>query len=169
MMGAARRFLRFETFTGWHMLAVMVLFFGTIITVNLTMAYYASSSWSGLLVKNTYVASQKFDEQVAIEREMQQRGWLSDLSVDAGAITYRLADAAGSPVIADVVTVFFNRPVGTGQDRLVTLRHNGDGVYFAVQDLPNGQWVAKVRATRDGGLIYRESRRLHVSLPEPGQ
>ena len=46
------------TFTGWHMLTIMLLFFGTIISVNVTMAWNAVTSWSGLVVQNTYVASQ---------------------------------------------------------------------------------------------------------------
>ena len=53
------------TFTGWHMLAIMLAFFGTIITVNFTMAYLATSTWSGLVVKNTYVASQQFNGKAA--------------------------------------------------------------------------------------------------------
>ena len=48
-------------FTGYHMVAVMTLFFGTIISVNLLMAWYANTSWSGLVVKNSYVASQEFN------------------------------------------------------------------------------------------------------------
>ena len=57
------------TFTGWHMLAIMLAFFGTIITVNFTMAYLATSSWSGLVVKNTYVASQQFNGKTEAIRQ----------------------------------------------------------------------------------------------------
>ena len=52
------------TFTGWHMLGVIGLFFGTIISVNFYMAYQAVHSWSGLVVENTYVASQQFNAKV---------------------------------------------------------------------------------------------------------
>ena len=45
-------------FTGFHMLACMIVFFGVIVAVNLTMATLASQSWTGLVVKNSYVASQ---------------------------------------------------------------------------------------------------------------
>ena len=45
-------------FTGWHMAITMIAFFGVIISVNLTMAILASSTWTGLIVKNGYVASQ---------------------------------------------------------------------------------------------------------------
>ena len=48
-------------FTGRHMAIIMVAFFGVIIAVNLTMATLASRSWTGLVVKNSYVESQKFN------------------------------------------------------------------------------------------------------------
>ena len=52
-----------KEFTGRHMLAIMLAFFGTIIAVNLVMAIFASRSWTGLVVKNSYVASQEFNEK----------------------------------------------------------------------------------------------------------
>ncbi len=48
-------------FTGRKMLAIVVAFFAVIITVNLFMAYKAVGTFPGLVVKNSYVASQEFD------------------------------------------------------------------------------------------------------------
>lgn len=48
-------------FTGYHMIACVVSFFAVIIFANVTMAWFASSSWTGLVVKNSYVASQQFN------------------------------------------------------------------------------------------------------------
>ena len=62
-------------FTGWHMLTVMCLFFAVIIAVNVTMAVFAGSSWSGLIVKNTYVASQTFNEDVDRVKKMKAKGF----------------------------------------------------------------------------------------------
>ena len=53
-------------FTGRHMLAIMLAFFGVIIAVNLVMATLASKSWTGLVVKNTYVASQQFNRKAPV-------------------------------------------------------------------------------------------------------
>ena len=47
--------------TGWHVLAMFVAFFGVIIAVNLTLAWQAISTFPGLEVENSYVASQTFD------------------------------------------------------------------------------------------------------------
>lgn len=54
-----------KEFTGRHMLAIMLAFFGVIIAVNGVMATFATRSWSGLVVENTYVASQQFNERAA--------------------------------------------------------------------------------------------------------
>ena len=64
-------------FTGRHMVVVMCLFFGVVISVNITMAVFAGTSWSGLIVKNTYVASQTFNDDVAEVEQMKARGWQS--------------------------------------------------------------------------------------------
>ncbi|RWK14298.1 FixH family protein, partial [Mesorhizobium sp.] len=50
-----------RVFTGRHMLAIILAFFGVVIAVNLTMATLANTSWTGLVVENTYVASQQFN------------------------------------------------------------------------------------------------------------
>ena len=60
-----RRGERSREFTGRHMLVIMVAFFSVIIAVNLTMAFFARSSWTGAVVENTYVASQQFNRKAA--------------------------------------------------------------------------------------------------------
>ena len=62
------------TFTGRHMLLVMVAFFGVTITVNLVLAFFATSSWTGLIVKNSYVASQEYNEKLAEARAQDALG-----------------------------------------------------------------------------------------------
>ena len=66
-------------FTGGHMLALVCGFFGVVIAVNLTMALFATGSWTGLVVKNSYVASQHFNEELmnAAARKMCSAGRVS--------------------------------------------------------------------------------------------
>ena len=162
-MTKALKLLRFDPFTGWHMLAILVLFFGVIISVNLTMAIFAHSSWSGLLVKNTYVESQKFDQEVAFDREMQSKGWASELVIDGTAVTYRLTDAQSDPVLADRISVDFNRPVGTDQDQSVILTAAGPGYFTGFVELASGQWIAKISAFRGDEMVYREALRRDIT------
>ncbi len=49
-----------KEFTGRHMWLLAVSFFGVIISVNIVMAVSAARTWTGLVVENSYVASQEF-------------------------------------------------------------------------------------------------------------
>ena len=151
------------TFTGWHMLAIMLAFFGTIITVNFTMAYLATSTWSGLVVKNTYVASQQFNGKTAAIREMLATGIAGELSVDAKGMRYRLTLPGNTPVIADAVTAHFKRPVGTTQDFELQMTPAGDGLYLAETAILPGSWIVEMQATKDGKMIMHEAKRITVS------
>ncbi|SIQ94233.1 Nitrogen fixation protein FixH [Rhizobium sp. RU33A] len=151
------------TFTGWHMLAIMLAFFGTIITVNFTMAYLATSTWSGLVVKNTYVASQQFNGKTAAIREMLATGIAGDLSVDAKGMRYRLTLPENTPVVADSVAAHFKRPVGTAQDFELQLTPAGDGLYLAELDVLAGSWIVEIQAIKDGKMIMHEAKRITVS------
>ena len=151
------------TFTGWHMLAIMLAFFGTIITVNFTMAYLATTSWSGLVVKNTYVASQQFNGKTAAIREMLATGIAGDLSVDGKGMRYRLTLPGDTPVVADAVTAHFKRPVGVAQDFELQLTPAGDGLYLAETTVLPGSWIVEMQATKDGKMIMHEAKRISVS------
>ncbi|WP_113448534.1 FixH family protein [Rhizobium cremeum] len=149
-------------FTGWHMFAILVAFFGTIITVNMTMAYYASSTWSGLVVQNTYIASQEFNGKAAAIRDMLATGIKSKLEVKAGRIAYTLTLPGDQPVIADEVTAHFKRPVGEKQDFTVTLVPAGNGLYVADHEVAHGHWIVEMKAVKDGRLVMHEANRIAV-------
>lgn len=151
------------TFTGWHMLAIMLAFFGTIIAVNFTMAYFATSTWSGLVVKNTYVASQEFNGKTAAIKEMLATGIAGELSVDGKGMRYRLTLPGNTPVVADSVLAHFKRPVGDHQDFEQVLTPAGDGLYLAEKAVLPGSWIVEMKATKGGKLIMHEAKRITVS------
>jgi nitrogen fixation protein FixH len=150
-------------FTGWHMAGVMVLFFGTIITVNLIMAWNASNSWSGLVVPNTYVASQQFNGKVAEARALAASGIEGDLTVQDDRIVYRVTDANGAPVVADDVSAVFKRPVDERKDFTVALQPVGEGLFAADRPVPAGQWVVDISTRRDGEKVFHQTVRTVVA------
>ena len=147
-------------FTGWHMLAIMVAFFGVIIAVNLTMAYFARSSWSGFVVENTYVASQQFNRKAAEGRAQAALGWKPELTIAGGEIRYRLLDDGGEIVAASEVTAYFRRPVSDAQDRQAELVIQPDGSFSAPVDLGDGAWIVEIHSEAGIGHPYRDVRRL---------
>ncbi|MBC2884494.1 FixH family protein [Ochrobactrum sp. CM-21-5] len=138
------------TFTGWHMLGIMLAFFGVIIVVNLVMAYNAVNSWSGLVVKNTYVASQEFNEKAQTGKEQAALQWQSKPAYENGVFTWRLANHDGEAVVMTGGTVEFKRPVGDVHDTQVTLAVREPGVLTAPVELGEGAWIVEVNA--DAGL-----------------
>ncbi|MGB3814364.1 MAG: FixH family protein [Shinella sp.] len=150
-------------FTGWHMAGVMVLFFGTIITVNLIMAWNASNSWSGLVVQNTYVASQQFNGKVAEARALAASGIEGELAIEGARITYRVVDAKGAPLAADEVLAVFKRPVDERKDFTVALMPDGSGLFVSEREVPAGQWIIDISTKNDGGKVFHQTLRMVVA------
>lgn len=152
-----------KAFTGRHMLAIMVAFFGVIIAVNLLMATFARTSWTGLVVQNTYVASQQFNERVAKQRAQAALGWEGRLTLADGEISYSLADATGTAVAVDSVTASFRRPAYEAEDWQVALQRRPDGAFSIVTPLRDGIWIVSTVATVANHQPYLEARRIVVS------
>lgn len=150
-------------FTGWHMVGVVCLFFGTIISVNFYMAYQAVHSWSGLVVENTYVASQQFNTKVNEAKELNASGVSDALVVSPTKISVEITDAKGQPVLADEVTAIFKRPVGDHQDFVEQLKPEGNGRYAIERPVLAGHWIVDLSAMKDGSRILHRSQRIAVA------
>ncbi|MGB7203846.1 MAG: FixH family protein [Anderseniella sp.] len=150
-----------KQFTGKHMLLLMLAFFGVIITVNLTMATFATSSWTGLVVKNSYVASQDFNRELAEARKQTARGWTGDISYADGAIVLSLIDNKGDGVSLDSVVADVGRPAFEQVDHKVILTSHGNGIYRAEDRLLPGVWQVSIRAKSLAG-DYRLDKRLII-------
>ena len=149
-------------FTGKHMLGVLVLFFGTIISVNLTLAYLANSTWSGLVVKNSYVASQHFNENQGVARAHAALGWHPSVSYDGAQLRFTLLDAKGAPVATNGVKAKLMRPAHEGMDQIVELVSAGNGLHVVDTRLAGGQWVVEVLAEAGLDTPYRHATRILV-------
>ena len=138
-------------FTGWHMLGVMVLFFGTIITVNLVMAWNATHSWSGLVVQNTYVASQEFNGWLDQAERQRALGWTATVARDEDN---RLAIQLDNAPQYTVVTAEARHPLGQAPNRHLTFSPKGDGRFLSQQALPAGRWIVRITA-QSGETVWR--------------
>ena len=151
-----------DKFTGYHMIAVITLFFGTIIAVNLTLAFYASSSWTGLVVKNTYIASQIFEDK-KLEREKQiSLGWQSDVLYQGGMLRLVLSDVDGEMIKAAKVMAKIGRVTHENDDQLLTLLPNSEGDYVAKTELYAGFWNVDITVLRDGEADWVQPFRILV-------
>ena len=126
-------------FTGKHMLAWVVSFFGVIIAVNLTMAYFANSTWSGLIVKNGYVASQSFDQDLARSKTQEALGWSVTIAHDVSGVSVQFTYSAGRGLSGLAVSGQLRRPATDRQDQTLAFRNDGAGSRLARGDQAVGQ------------------------------
>jgi nitrogen fixation protein FixH len=138
---------RSPEFTGRHMWLLMIAFFGVILTVNVGMAIVASTSWTGLVVTNSYVASQEFNDKRLAHQAQQAAGWQPTFTHASGLARLVIIDAAGQPVDLGMVTLKINRPVGGHDDQALLLERTSDGSYAAPLTLATGIWDALIQAT----------------------
>ncbi|ANL36516.1 nitrogen fixation protein FixH 1 (plasmid) [Rhizobium phaseoli] len=150
-------------FTGWHMLLATSAFFAVVIAVNVTMAVYASSSWSGLVVENTYVASQEFNGKAAAMKAMAASGIEGALSLNGSEIRYDIHEQGGAPAIIDKVTLNFKRPVGDHEDFSLALRKTGEGRFEADHEVAGGDWIVEAISRRNGVVVMHEAKRFDTA------
>lgn len=133
-------------FTGFHMWLVAIGFFGIIIAVNVTMASFAMRSWTGLVVTNSYIASQEFEEKRLAHEAQRAAGWRATLTYLPGIARLVIVDGADAPIDIGDVSLLLNRPVGGHDDQTLTLQRTGAGAYEAAIALPHGIWDATASA-----------------------
>lgn len=161
-MAILRDVFRPREFTGYHMFGVLVLFFGTIITVNLVMARFAITTWTGLVVENSYVASQEFNEKAAEMKAIAALGYRVDLDSSGKGFYLDLSDRTGAPVSSDLVVIQFHHPVGQVGDETLTLMPQGHGRFATSATLPEGEWIASVTVTDGDATVYKRAHRIHI-------
>lgn len=135
-----------KEFTGRHMWYLAIGFFGVIIAVNITLAVLSSATWTGLVVSNSYVASQEFEDKRIAHEAQLAAGWDATFTYAPGLATLTVVDAAGKPVELGTATLQINRPVGGHDDQAVTFDRTATGGYVAALTLEPGVWEAMVRA-----------------------
>lgn len=140
--------------TGRHVLFVTVGAFGVIIAVNLLMAWKAISTFPGLEVANSYVASQNFDQR---RDEQEALGWTvsHDYNRASGRLTLKLTDAAGRPAAVRDIGILLGRTTETRQDQQPVLVQVGSA-WEADVALEAGKWLLKVQAIAEDGTLFEQ-------------
>jgi nitrogen fixation protein FixH len=141
-----------KTFTGRHMLAIFVVFFGIVIAVNFWVARIALHSFSGVVVENSYVASQQFNGWLKDAKTEKALGWSAKVSRDAQGRL--VVETAGIPEGAKV-TALLRRPLGKPDDRTEALSLIAPHRYQS-KELDSGRWLVRIEADANGQHWARE-------------
>ena len=149
-------------FTGRHMLVVMLAFFGVVVAVNVAMATFARTSWTGLVVENTYVASQQFNRKAEEGRAQAALHWNGRLSIAAGAGPHEPTHPSRARIAPRAVTVAFRHPAYEAADRVLRLERAADGAFVSGEAVGDGVWIVEVDADVGRPLPYRQVKRVHI-------
>lgn len=137
---------------GFHVLLIALGFFGIIIAANLTMLFAATGSFPGLVVKNSYVASQKWNDRTAAQTAL---GWQVGVVYADGVVTVALT-ADGAPVTDADLVVTIGRPSRDDEDQVLKARAVANG-YAVDADLAPGRWRVEV-ATATGPTFTKTAQ-----------
>ncbi len=129
-------------FTGWHMLAVMMAFFGVIIAVNFTMARIALGSFGGVVVENSYVASQHFNDWLEQARGQEALGWKVDKELRYDRHLVVRVSGVPDPV---ALTGTARAPLGSDPAVALTFTRTGPGEYVSTRPLGKGRWDVRLQ------------------------
>jgi len=149
-------------FTGRHMAMIMIAFFGVIITVNGFMAYKATTSWTGLVAKNGYVASQDFNALLAVRKQQEKLGYKSVLAYVDEKIVFSFYDKAGKSLEGFDIKLMIGRPVNEKEDHELVLVEGRQGIYSQKLKLAPGQWNVDVIARDKADERYHRKVRLNI-------
>ena len=133
--------------TGLHVFAIFLIAFGTIISVNIFMAYSAVKTFPGVEVENSYIASQTFDQRKFDQIDL---GWVTHASYENGRLEFSIRDQDGNDIHAGEVDAVIGRPTTDRNDESVDFVIR-QGVYTASIPLDAGMWMLKINAVSHQG------------------
>lgn len=154
---------------GWHVLVIMLVFFGVTIGVNSVFVSYALSTFAGEDVKQPYLKGLEYNRKLDAQAAQDALGWSATIEAHREAsgqaiVRLRLLNADQQPLSGLDVEAMLRHPVNAHLDRTVKLQSLGDGAYEArVNDLMRGQWdvIANTQSTEK--VAFAAKRR--VLLP----
>lgn len=145
--------------TGKHVLIGTVSAFSVIIAVNVFMAYSAISTFPGLEVKNSYVASQSFNADKAAQEAL---GWTIDATDKDGKLYVTITDKDGLPVQVKSITGTLGRATNVTQDQAPTFAFDGMSYVAETGALEAGNWNYRMVATALDGTPFKQRVVIHV-------
>lgn len=166
---AAPRPRRSFQLTGGMVAAMLVLFFGVIVSVNATILTVALRTMPGVETRSAYETSQHFNEEIARQQVRDAREWKAAVALarqGAGAtLGVTLSDRLGQPLSGFTATARLRHPATSARDHAVTLTERQPGRYEAGFDrVEAGSWILELQARRGDEVVFVSRSR--VTLPE---
>lgn len=162
-----------KTRKGWEIsgrmvFAMLIAFFGVIMTVNAIMAHYAISTFAGLETESSYKAGLAFRSEGDAAERQEALGWSVDVSMappaagDERRIVVEVRDKAGNALNGLDIQARMLHPTDARQDATVQLVGLGRGRYGGEAVAHAGQWDLQLDLTQGGERKFRSRNRIVV-------
>lgn len=123
------------------MAMVMAGGFGIVIAVNLFMATLAVGGFSGVVVKNSYVASQNFNGWLERAEAQDALGWdIVASRAQDGTVLVEMRNVPEDAALAAVA----RRPLGEPDRREVAFAGSPAVGFKSTEPLPEGRWLLRL-------------------------
>lgn len=148
-----------KTITGWHVFGMFLLGFGTIIALNATLAFNAIRTFPGLEVRNSYVASQGFDEERAAQEALD---WDVSVTLNDTQLTLHITKD-GAAIEPHLESAVFGRATSIAADQTPDFAFQ-DGAFVAPVVAGPGNWNLRIAARAADGTLFKQ--RIVVAVPK---
>lgn len=145
--------------TGWHVLGGFVAAFALIIGVNVLLAVKAVSTFPGLEVKNSYVASQSFNADKAAQEAL---GWTVSVQPDGTLLRLSIRDDLGHPVQVAGLGGILGRATNVSQDQTPVWEFDGQDYVAETGQLAQGYWNLRLKAEALDGTEFKQRLQIYV-------
>lgn len=147
---------------GWHVLAMMLGFFATVIAVNIAFAVFAVQSFPGEDVPHSYAQGLDYNQTLAERRAQAASGWRAEAGLrqanGEALLEVTLLDRAGAPIDNARIDGALRWPTDSRRDQALTFVATAPGRYVAhLGALPPGDWRLRARAQTDAGAFDFDS------------
>ena len=157
-----------ERVRGWWYPYIFIGMLGLVMAVNGAMAYFATSTFNGVITENAYEKGLTYNKTLAVARQQSELGWKVDAEAQPAAaghkatvtLTYRDKDGRGLDGLE--VQALVDRPNVTGAEHRIAFAAKGNGAYAIDVDLPEGgQWDFDILAV-GADATYQVQRRFVI-------
>ncbi|MDA7426130.1 FixH family protein [Thalassococcus lentus] len=147
-----------KQFTGWHAAGVFVGAFTIIIGANVALAVSAVKTFPGVETKNSYVASQTFEDRRIAQESL---GWSVAARHTGGLLILSITDSDGRPVQVGSLKTTLGRPTHVKDDRTPAFAFDGKA-YVAREALAPGNWNIRMNAVALDGTEFEQRVVFHI-------
>ncbi|MEL6663197.1 MAG: FixH family protein [Pseudomonadota bacterium] len=150
---------------GWHVLLIMLGFFGVIFTVNGVFLYHAITTHPGEHVEKSYLQGLNYNDRLDVRALQAERGWQAAMGIENTALVAQIDDAEGQGVSRLAITALLRRTASNDPDVTVELNQVGNGAYAAeLPELQSGAYEVELTAFEgsERQAVLEARKRLYV-------